>query len=117
MARADEHHVAHAGGHHCRAAQNESPHQDRPEFGMGLDQRQHLVAIQFDGFPWLRDAHAKERPAARKQVHLARELARTMDPNRGLHSARGVDHLQFARDHEVKGYGAVARFNEHRARA
>ena len=54
MRRADEHDVAEAARDQLDAAQDERPHQDLAQLGVGLDERQQLLAIELDDFARLR---------------------------------------------------------------
>ena len=77
--RPDEHDVAEPVRDQLHAAQDERPHEDLAELGVGLHERQQALAIQLDHFARLADARADERAAAREHVDFAGELARAMD--------------------------------------
>jgi hypothetical protein len=58
MVGPNEHDVAHAGRHKLNTPENKRTHQYLAKFGIGLQDRQHLVAIKLDHLAVLGDAQA-----------------------------------------------------------
>ena len=75
MHRPDEDDVAESLRDQLGAAQEERPHQDLAELGVGLHQREQVGAGQLDDGTRHGRPHPNQRPAARQHVGLAGELA------------------------------------------
>ena len=90
--------VAEAAGDQLDAAQDERPHQDLAQLGVGLDEREQLLAIELDHFARLADAQARQRPAAGDHVAFAGELPGTVRDDERLGGAGGRKHLKLAAD-------------------
>jgi len=116
MGRADKHNISDAGRHQLNPAEDERPHEDLAEFGIGLHQSHHALAIQLNHLAALGGTPSKERPAAGERARLTRELPRTMDGDKGLSRTRGAHNLQFAGDNHKEGYGTITLLDEHLAR-
>jgi hypothetical protein len=104
------------GHHQLNPAEDERPHQDLAEFGIGLHQSHHALAIQVNHLAALEGTRSKERAAAGEGAHLTRELPRTMDGDKGLSRPRGAHNLQFAGDNHKERYGTITLLDEHLAR-
>jgi hypothetical protein len=72
---AEEHDVSETLGDELHAAQDERPHQDAAELGIGLEQVQAVVAVDLDDLPFGRGSHADQRAPPGEEADLARELA------------------------------------------
>ena len=102
--RANHDDVADVVGDKLAAAQDERPHEDLAQLGVGLDEREQLLASELDDFAGLADAHLRDRPAAREEVRLARELAR---PMRDDDPFPGIGHPQLTTDHDEERDASV----------
>ena len=115
--RSDEHDVAEAARDQLHPAQDEGAHQDLAELGVGLHERQQLVAIQLDHLA--RFAHAARKSAGRPEIMLASPVNwpgswTTIDRFAG---ARRTDDLDLPGRHDEERHDLVARVHEHFARA
>ena len=75
------------------AAQDERPHEDLAELGVGLHERQETRAIELDDLAGLDRARPDQRAAAREHVDFAGELAGAVDRDDRVGRGGGPDDL------------------------
>ena len=109
----DEHDIAEPARNQLDAAQDEGPHQNLAQLGVGLHEGQQVFAIQLDHFARLGGARAQQRAPAREHGGLAAELPRSMDHDETFGVAGWPHNLDFAAlDHEERD-DLVADLDEH----
>jgi len=110
-------HIAVAAGNQLHAPEDERPHEDFAQLGVGLHERQELFAIQFDHFAGFADPRSRQRGPAGDQVRLARKLARTERRDDRLGAIGNPYDLYATRqDHEERDR-TCAGLDEHLARS
>ena len=76
MRRPDHDDIAEPARNQLDAAEDERPHEDLAQLGVGLHEGEQLLAIELDHLAGLADAQPAHRPAAGDHVAFAGELAR-----------------------------------------
>ena len=74
MRRANQDDIPEAACYQLAAAEDERPHEDLAQFGIGLNEGKQLFAIELRVLPRDADARAGQRPAAGNHVAFAGEL-------------------------------------------
>jgi hypothetical protein len=73
-ARANEDHVTKSARDELDTAENERPHEDLAQLGVGLHEGKKVFAIELDDIARLGDAQPGQSPAARNHCAFAGEL-------------------------------------------
>ena len=113
MVRPDEHDVAEAVRDELHPPEDERPHEDLAQLGVGLHEREQVIAIELDHLARHAGARTHQRPAAREHVGLAGELARPMDGDDGLAGVRRPDDLDLTRGDDEERHVLVPDIEEH----
>ena len=82
--RANQDDIPKAAGNQLGPAEDERPHEDLAQFGIGLYEGEQLLVIELDHLTRLADAQSRQRPAAGDHVALARELPRPVTDDQRL---------------------------------
>ena len=103
MRRAGHDDVAEAAGDERAAPEDEGPHEDLAQLGVGLHEREELLPIELDHLAGVADAQARQRAAPGEHVALAGELPRAMRHDARFRPAGGTQHVQLAvHEHEER---------------
>ena len=111
--RPDEHGISEPLRDQLQAAEDERPHQNLAELGIGLHECQQVFAVQLDYCAGLADARPEKRAAARDHVDLAAELTPSVDGDDRLGGARRLDDLDRPIRHHKEWNDLFARFDQH----
>jgi len=76
--RANQDNIPKATRNQFDAAEDERPHEDLTQLGVGLYEIEQPLAIELDHLTRLADTHPRQRPAAGEHVAFARELSGAM---------------------------------------
>jgi hypothetical protein len=113
--RANDDGIADSLRDELHAAQDESPHEDLADLGVGLHQRQQVFAAHLDHFTGLADTGPHQRAAPGEHVDLARKLPRA-EQGEPLFPARGgSEDLDLSRGDEKEGRHRIAGLVQHLA--
>ena len=100
VARPDHDDVAEAVGNEFGATEDESPHDDVAELGVGLHQAQKVLAADLQDLAGLADKRAEQRRPTSDCVALANELTGPVRHDRRLGNAGRPQDLHGAGDHD-----------------
>ncbi len=110
--RSQEHHVADPVRDQLQPAEDERPHEDVAELGVGLHEREQALAVELDHLARLGRARPHERAAAGEHVDLAGELAGLMGGDERLGAAGRADDLEPSLDDHEERHVVVPDLHE-----
>ncbi len=96
------------------APQDECPHDDLAQLGVGLDEREQVLALQFDNLPGFGGANLPDARPSGEGVHLACELTRS-ELRHELVGVTEANDFKLARCHDEHPRGGGTRLQKNLA--